>query len=146
MQFEQPADACWAEVNPIQIEQAIVNLLRNAIESGGRNIDVELRPDPDSARATIEIRDDGSGIPESEQHRIFEPFFTTRRPAGGTGLGLSVVHGISIEHGGSLAIGSGVEHGTVATLVLPTVAPPPAEGEAQPLEEKPAADWPPDPS
>lgn len=86
-------------------------------------------------------RDDGAGIPESEQHRILEPFYTTRRPVGGTGLGLSVVHGIAMEHGGGLRIESGPNGGTIATLELPTVPPKLAlasRSEAGPLEDKPA--------
>jgi signal transduction histidine kinase len=143
MNIEIPATESWAHVNPIQVEQAIVNLLRNAIESGGRTIDVVLDPNPETARVAIEIRDDGSGIPESEQHRILEPFYTTRRPVGGTGLGLSVVHGIATEHGGRLRIESGPSGGTIATLELPTVPPKLAltsRSEAGPLEDKPAED------
>ena len=121
----------WVCVNPIQIEQAIVNLLRNAVESGAKHIQLSLSERPPEERARIEIRDDGPGIPDRDQMRIFDPFYTTRRDVGGTGLGLSVVHGIASEHGGTLAVDTLAEGGLVASLELPTVPAP-----AKPLGKK----------
>jgi len=127
-----PPASPWARVNPIQVEQALVNLLRNAVESGARTIRVTLVALAGGDRARIEIRDDGPGIPAREQMRVFEPFYTTKRDAGGTGLGLSVVHGIAAEHGGLLGIHSGEGGGVVVTLELPTVTRPP-----EPIRDKP---------
>lgn len=122
-----PEESPWVRANPTQLEQAIVNLIRNAVESGAREVRVGLRSQPEESVATIEVQDDGIGISESDRHRILEPFFTTRRATGGTGLGLSVVHGIAEEHAGSLAIQVRSEPGTSIVLSIPTVpAPRPA--------------------
>jgi signal transduction histidine kinase len=134
---EVPEVSPWAHANPTQLEQAIVNLVRNSIESGATTVRVALRDQPDDRTATIEIRDDGIGISESERLRILEPFYTTRRASGGTGLGLSVVHGIALEHGGSLAIESIGETGSSIVLRLPCIDPP-APREPDILEKPPA--------
>jgi len=119
-----PAESPWAHANPTQLEQAIVNLIRNAIESGASEVRIRLADRPSEGRAQIEVRDDGIGISESDRLRILEPFFTTRRATGGTGLGLSVVHGIALEHGATLEIESHAGQGSAISLVLPTVKPP----------------------
>ncbi len=111
----------WARINPIQIEQAIVHLIRNAIESGARAIGVELLHEPGRDRVRILVLDDGQGIGRDEQPRILDPFFTTKRSSGRAGLGLSVVHGIVAEHRGTLEIEPGAGGGTRATLTLPSV-------------------------
>ncbi len=125
-------DSLWANVNPIQIEQAVVNLVRNAIESGARRIEVSVREHPHEQLALIEVRDNGPGLADSDRLRVFEPFYTTKQHVGGTGLGLSVVHGIATEHGGKLRIEDVKDVGTTLVLELPTCPPP-----ASPLEDKP---------
>lgn len=127
LRTDLPEDSPRLLANPTQIEQAIVNLIRNAIESGARVVGIRVSIRPDEAIAAVEVRDDGIGIPESDRLRILEPFYTTRRANGGTGLGLSVVHGIAVEHGGQLAIESHAGQGATVTLVLPCL-PPEASG------------------
>ncbi len=90
--------------DPIHIEQALVNLLRNAIQTGtARTVRLGWNVAKDSVAFTVD--DDGPGIPEDIRHRLFEPFFTTKPVGDGTGLGLAVVHGILLEHGGSVTVG-----------------------------------------
>ena len=115
----------WSHVNPIQIEQALVNLFRNAIEAGAKRVDVQIRHDIANEKTEICVADDGPGIPTDDLHRIFEPFYTTKQDIGGTGLGLSVVHGIATEHGGELRLQPSSSGGTVAIFELPTCPPPP---------------------
>lgn len=134
---EVPEATPWVQANPTQLEQAIVNLVRNAIESGATTVRIALRAQPDEGTSTIQIQDDGMGISEADRLRILEPFYTTRRANGGTGLGLSVVHGIALEHGGSLAIESNGERGSSIVLRLPCIDPP-APREPEILEKSPA--------
>lgn len=122
--FEPPADPIQARINPIQIEQALVQLIRNAVEAGAARIVVELRSEEQRPELTIAVVDDGPGLSSSrEQERTFDPFFTTRHAAGATGLGSSVAHGIAAEHGGSLEIESLPEGGARARLRLPRLEP-----------------------
>ncbi len=126
---DPPIRAC---INPIQIEQALVQLIRNAVEAGAARIVVELRSEAPRPELTIAVVDDGPGLSSRERKRIFDPFFTTRHAAGASGLGASVAHGIAAEHGGSLEIESLPEGGTRARLRLPglDVGPAPERPEA----------------
>jgi signal transduction histidine kinase len=111
-----------------RVEQLFMNLLLNAAQAipldGEREneIEVRLRALP-SARALVEIRDSGCGIPAEVQERIFQPFFTTRPVGQGTGLGLSICAGIVTALGGELGFESQAGRGTVFRVVLPVVAP-----------------------
>jgi signal transduction histidine kinase len=104
----------------------LVNLGLNALEAVGDGglVRVSCRPappDPDhpEARPHVEIAidDDGPGVPLDTRDRIFEPFFTTK--AKGSGLGLSIVHAIVAQHGGTIAIVDSPEGGARFLLRLP---------------------------
>jgi signal transduction histidine kinase len=73
----------------------------------------------DADRAVIRVSDTGHGIPTEYLSKVFDPFFTTKDVGKGTGLGLTVVHGIIHEHGGSIAVESEVDRGTTFTITLP---------------------------
>jgi signal transduction histidine kinase len=116
-------------VNPVAIEQVLVNLIRNAVEAGNGTVRVTIRTQVVAGQPEVVIHDTGQGIaPEHLQH-IFDPFYTTRHRDGGTGLGLSLTHGIITEHGGTVDITSQVGHGTTVTLRLPVA---PAAGGSPP--------------
>jgi signal transduction histidine kinase len=68
-------------------------------------------------RTSIEVKDDGAGVPLADMDRIFDPFYTTKE--NGTGLGLSVVHQIVQQHGGSIAARSNSGGGTSFQILLP---------------------------
>jgi signal transduction histidine kinase len=106
-------------MNPIEMEQVLLNLIRNAIEScpAEHTVIVHCRRGSDSAY--VEVRDRGKGIGPDDLRRIFDPFFTTRLLQGGIGLGLSVAHGIVVDHGGSLDVESRPGEGTTMRLCLP---------------------------
>jgi signal transduction histidine kinase/ActR/RegA family two-component response regulator len=118
-----------------QVEQALLNLCANAIlavgaergsvtiELGVMDVDAALGARvglPAAHYATIAVRDSGNGMTSVTMERIFEPFFTTRRVGQGTGLGLSVVHGIMQTHQGGIDVQSTPGVGSVFTLYFPT--------------------------
>lgn len=122
-------------MSPIDIEQALMNILRNAAESspGATRVCVETRRIGD--RAQVIISDDGPGIDESIRSRVLDPFFTSRQKDGGTGLGLSVAHGVLQDHGGSVRIDAGTQRGTRVLLELPLSGTPRAERGADTGEQ-----------
>ena len=115
-----------AEGNAPQLGQVFLNLLINAAQAipEGRvernEIRVVTKVDPeDAARVVVEIHDTGVGIPPGTLPQIFDPFFTTKPVGIGTGLGLSVCHGIVSKLGGEIQVESAPGKGTVFRVVLP---------------------------
>ncbi|MBN2494742.1 MAG: PAS domain S-box protein [Deltaproteobacteria bacterium] len=107
-----------------QMEQVLVNLCvnaRDAMPKGGKlRIQLEQAEDCDLGRcARLTISDTGVGMSTETIEHIFEPFFTTREGEGGTGLGLSTVHGIVEEAGGRIQVHSEPGAGTLFELLLP---------------------------
>ncbi|HXP72567.1 MAG TPA: ATP-binding protein [Stellaceae bacterium] len=112
-----------------QLHQVLVNLLANGSQAIGAApgvITVCLRQvaAAEGGRIVISVEDTGCGMPKEVQRRIFEPFFTTRGVGEGTGLGLSVVHGIVTSHGGDIQVVSEVGKGSRFDVVLPIEAEP----------------------
>ncbi len=99
------------------IEQVIANLVTNATQAGAGRITLKTWADDGDVR--LSIADDGCGIAPDDQTHVFDPFFTTRQQDGGTGLGLSVVHGIVSEHDGTIGVQSAPGAGTTVTISLP---------------------------
>jgi PAS domain S-box-containing protein len=116
---------------PAELRQVFTNLITNAAEAAGEGGNVTVRVTPQNAvndtsghrveaGATVEICDDGPGIPPDVHERLFQPFFTTKGERG-TGLGLWVSQGIIRKHGGFLHLDSrhdGNGHGATATVFL----------------------------
>jgi PAS domain S-box-containing protein len=117
----------WVDISAIEIEQVIINLLRNAIESKPASKRVELIVSVIDSSARIEVRDDGRGIAESDRLQIFDPFYTTRIRDGGSGLGLSLSHGIIRDHGGRMEVMSDEGKGTSISIELPLANSEPAQ-------------------
>ena len=117
------SDPVWALGDAVQLEQVMSNLVVNAIHAcaeGGRvEITCGMREVAGVRRAYIRVEDDGHGMDDATRERIFEPFFTTKDVGQGTGLGLSVAHGIVQEHGGSIEVESTPEHGSRFSVFLP---------------------------
>jgi signal transduction histidine kinase len=113
--------------DPDQLQQVIVNLVTNAQQAVGDRIGmitVTLTQANDMADQGIRlvrlaVADDGCGMEEVVAQRIFEPFFTTREADRGSGLGLSVVHGIVTSHGGRIELRTAPDQGTEFAIVLP---------------------------
>ncbi len=105
--------------DPVQLTQALLNLVINAIQAveGGGRVEVTVRAEPEEQRLVIEIRDSGHGIPMEKQSAIFEPFFTTK--SDGSGLGLWIVQQIITAHGGEVAASNAPSGGAVFAVHLP---------------------------
>jgi PAS domain S-box-containing protein len=105
--------------SPNQLKQIFLNLVTNASQAlaGEGTVELSVRREGDWVVAAVS--DDGPGIPPEALARIFEPFFTTKRASGGSGLGLSVSHGIAAAHGGSLTAENRPQGGASFILKLP---------------------------
>ena len=112
----------FVHVNPTEIEQVLVNVIRNAVESRPTGATVHIGCMRIGNHIEIEVADDGRGISSDAQKHIFDPFYTDRRSDGGTGLGLSVSYGIISDHDGQISMHSGPEPGTRVIIELPVVA------------------------
>lgn len=107
-----------AYVDALQMQEVIVNLLKNAFEATDRG-SVTLRLESRPGYRIIVVSDTGHGIPESVQGHLFQPFVTTKRHQGGTGLGLALSRNIVSAHGGEIHFSSVPGQGTTFTVVLP---------------------------
>ncbi len=116
VEVELPDEELLVQVDANQIRQALLNLVRNAVEASPADSVVRL-----SARGAetfeISVADQGPGISAEAKARIFEPFFTTK--SSGTGLGLAMTQQIVEEHGGTLHVDSAPGNGTTFTIRLP---------------------------
>jgi signal transduction histidine kinase len=112
-------------LNRAEIEQAVIHLIRNALESGteGEPPAVTVRTARHADRVAIAVEDDGVGVDPEVRDRIFDPFFTTRRDKGGAGLGLSLAHSIVTDHGGTIEVESEPGEGSVFRIELPAAGP-----------------------
>ncbi len=96
----------YQEANAGELNQVWTNLIDNAIDAVGGRGRIRVRALLDGDMVTVEIVDDGPGIPREIQNRIFEPFFTTKEIGEGTGLGLDTVRRIVTGHGGEITFDS----------------------------------------
>jgi PAS domain S-box-containing protein len=106
---------------PDHIHQVIVNILLNAVDAmeGIKNPAITIKTWEENKFVKISIKDIGTGIREEDQNHIFEPFFTTKEVGSGTGLGLSVSHGIITQMDGNIEVESEQGVGTTFILKLP---------------------------
>lgn len=125
----ESAPDVWVRVDPHQIEQVLINLVRNAAESIERGGTIHLRVHTNTMRlagrtgpvVALEVSDTGKGIPPEARKRMFDPFFTTKEE--GTGLGLVIALRIIEKHNGVLKFHSEINHGTTFTILLPQAKP-----------------------
>ena len=120
--FEAPEDPVMISIDPGQIEDAVLNLIINAIEAIDVDGQVTIRlstPQDDAEEIAIEVSDNGTGISEPDLSKVFDPFFTTRQS--GTGLGLPSVRRIARLHGGGVDVKSSPGQGSVFTIRLPLI-------------------------
>lgn len=106
-----------AMVDPDQVRQVLLNLVRNAFEAAGAGGRVRVSLSSQGEMARLSVWDSAGAIPESHLGRIFEPFFTTR--SGGTGLGLATAYSIVRAHEGRIQVSSTPKEGTEFSVELP---------------------------
>jgi signal transduction histidine kinase len=102
-----------------QMLQVLTNLVVNAIQAMPDGGGLTIVTQPGTRHVELRVEDNGVGMTDDVAKRIFNPFFTTKAVDQGTGLGLSVVHGIVTAHGGTISVKSRVGQGTVFTILLP---------------------------
>jgi two-component system, LuxR family, sensor kinase FixL len=122
VKFRFSASSDLTLADKVQIQQVLVNLIRNAIEAMEEVPRRELTVStlgPDGGMVQISVADTGSGIPPDIAEQLFHPFFTTKPQ--GMGVGLSISRSIVEEHGGKIWIEPNPEGGTIFRLVLPSV-------------------------
>ena len=145
LSLDMPSRAGVLEGNPVDLEQVIINLLKNAFDAlmerrgdiasapeAGWVPEVRVRvvPEGDVRQLLIEVADNGAGIPRHLIQDIFEPFFTTKREGGGTGLGLSICMNAVTKMGGTMRAEN--RNGAVFSIRMP-LASAGADVEAEPL-------------
>lgn len=112
------------EADRMRLEQAVVNLLRNAIQaSPNGNVYINWAYTHDPKNVAVTIEDDGPGIAQEIENRLLEPFVTSKSEQNGIGLGLAVVSSIVREHGGAIDFGHSRRGGARFSLVLPVHKP-----------------------
>ncbi|QEE43163.1 hypothetical protein FVA81_00450 (plasmid) [Rhizobium sp. WL3] len=136
----KPDEGCKMLGHPMDLQQVLMNLCKNAFEASSGSVKVEINVDVVSVRSVkslslgllqpgkyvcLRIKDNGQGISPDALPRIFEPFFTTKSTHGGTGLGLAAVHGLVTAMNGRIDVTSEAHRGTVFEIYFPHCAMPP---------------------
>ena len=122
-------DGCRLYGNEDQLQQALLNLIRNAVDASPDGDEVFVRCEPQTACVRITIENGGPQIPLHAVPKIFEPFFTAK--AGGTGLGLSIARKIAETHGGTLTLAGNIEGEIRFDLTLPAYSESPAHEDGK---------------
>jgi signal transduction histidine kinase len=111
--------------DPVQLQQVILNLFKNAIEAmastppNGRRINIGTRLDERNSFVLLSVQDTGTGVPPQDQDRVFEAFFTTK--LSGMGLGLAICRTIIERYGGRLVLAKSSPQGSTFEIALPVV-------------------------
>lgn len=119
LNWKLPPDPVEAEIDPRRFQQALINLIKNALEASKSNttVNVILAPRKNDERIFIKVQDQGHGIDAKSQQKLFTPYFSTK--GNGTGLGLAHSRKILQAHGGTVTLLSSSETGSTFALILP---------------------------
>ncbi|NJO67891.1 MAG: HAMP domain-containing histidine kinase [Bacteroidetes bacterium] len=104
---------------PGKMSQVFMNLLINALQSMDNEGTITIITQKKNRNCELIFRDTGTGMQKEIQSKIFDPFFTTKPVGEGTGMGLSIVHGIIKDHNGDIVVSSKPGQGTEFKIVLP---------------------------
>jgi len=116
-----PSRAIRVEADAWNLQRAVVNIVRNAVEALPEGGEIRVAVRRYVACAQVEVQDSGKGIPKRDLERIFDPFFSTKRHRGGNGLGLALTKKIIGEHGGNIRVESEEQSGTRVTVRMPRI-------------------------
>jgi two-component system sensor histidine kinase HydH len=116
-----PPAVSWVSGEEERLRQVLINLTLNALEATPEGGQVRVAASEDDHGVWVTVEDTGPGVRAALRDRIFEPFFTTK--AEGSGLGLSIVHAIVTQHGGTLEVGDAPGGGARFLLRLPKASP-----------------------
>ncbi len=105
--------------NHLEMELAVSNVVRNALEAEGHSRPIEIRTRLTDDGVQIAVQDWGAGMSKNVRDHLFDPFFTTRLKKGGTGLGASIAYGIVKSHNGTIQVESRPGEGTLTSITLP---------------------------
>jgi signal transduction histidine kinase/PAS domain-containing protein len=109
-------------LNATEIGQVLVNLLQNAVDAAGEEVQVTIRTRADRRAVRLIVQDNGPGIAAEHIPHIFDPFYSTRRHEGGMGLGLSIVYAIVTDHQGTIRLQTAPGQGTAFVIIFPLAA------------------------
>jgi signal transduction histidine kinase len=118
----------FAPADAAQLQQALVNLIKNAMQAMSRGGNLTIATGESSEGVWVSVTDTGCGIPDEQLKHIFEPFYTTKKK--GTGLGLMIVQRIVRAHNGRIELDSRTGRGTMFRIWLPLHEPKPRLLEA----------------
>lgn len=112
-------ETLWLRADTIQLTQIIFNLITNAIYFSPKNSLVTITTFQTDKDIVFKVSDEGPGLSQEALQKVFQPFFTTKPTGEGSGLGLSVVHGIVSSHNGTILAENNSVKGTTFTVTLP---------------------------
>ncbi len=138
VQVTIPEHVGLVPLDDVLVEQALFNLVENAVRHTPAGTPIEIRADVAGGRATVEVADRGPGIRPGDEQRVFEKFYRAREGGapGGIGLGLTIARGIVEAHGGSMTAANREGGGALFRLTLPVEGTPPT---IEPEEKGPAS-------
>jgi len=124
---ELPKDPVMANVDPLRLQHALVNILKNAFQAAAKgSVTIRLETTPDSF--SVGVTDTGAGMDEDVRTRLFQPFFTTKPRGEGVGLGLVLAKAVVDAHHGSIAVATQPGTGSTFTIRLPRPSEPATPG------------------
>jgi len=129
LRLELIGDPAWVTADRLRIEQALGNLIANALRHTppGGMVQIRIDPPQDDSMATLSVSDSGEGIPPDALPYVFERFYradkSRARAEGGTGLGLAITRQLIEAHAGTVTAANRAEGGAILTLRLPAADP-----------------------